>query len=92
MLLDIAHLIAVVLGVLLVTTGKRLQLDWHGQRGLSFLQLGLREIARRGYQQLPLPPLTPIPQRSPPKAYASHWQRFEQSCRIEFSKVTTFSR
>lgn len=92
MLLDLAHLIAVVLGVLLVQAGQRLQLDWHGQRGLSFLQLGLREIARCGYQQRPLPSLTPLPQRSPPKAYASHWQRFEQTCRIEFSKVTTFSR
>jgi hypothetical protein len=92
MLLDIAHLIAVMLGILLVRAGQRLQLDWHGQRGLSWLQLGLREIARRAYQQLPLPPLTPLPQRSPPKAYASHWQRFEQFCRIEFSKVTTFSR
>jgi hypothetical protein len=92
MLLDMAHLVAVVLGVLLVQAGQRLQLDWHGARGLSFLQLGLREIARCGYQRRCLPPLTPLPQRSPPKAYASHWQRFEQTCRIEFSKVTTFSR
>ena len=92
MRLDMAHLVAVVLGVLLVQAGQRLQLDWHGERGLSFLQLGLRAIARCGYQRRCLPPLTPLPQRSPPKAYASHWQRFEQACRIEFSKVTTFSR
>lgn len=92
MLLDMAHLIAVVLGVLLVQAGQRLQLDWHGQRGLSFLQLGLREIARRSYQRRCLPQLTSLPQRSPPKAYASHWQRYAQTCRMEFSKVTTFSR
>ena len=92
MLLDIAHLIAVVLGVLLVRADQRLQLDWHGQRGLSFLQLGLREMARCCYQRRCLSPLAPLPQRSPPKADASHWQRFNQTCRIEFSKVTTFSR
>jgi hypothetical protein len=92
MLLDMAHLIAVVVGVLLVQAGHRSRLDWHGQRGLSFLQLGLREIARRTYQRLALPLLIPLPQRSPPKAYASPWQRLVQTCRIEFSRVTTFSR
>ncbi|WP_204137338.1 hypothetical protein [Halomicronema sp. CCY15110] len=30
MLLDIAHLIAVMFGILLVRAGKRLQLNWHG--------------------------------------------------------------
>lgn len=59
---------------------------------LQTLQLGLREIARCGYQRRCLPALTPLPQRGPPKAYASHWQPFEQYCRIEFSKITTFSR
>jgi len=40
MLLDMAHLIAVVVGMLLVQAGCRTQLDWSGERGLSFLQLG----------------------------------------------------
>jgi hypothetical protein len=70
MLLDMSHLIAVVLGMVLVQDGNRSQLDWHSERGLSFLQLGLREIARQCYQRLRLPTLTPLPQRSPPKAYA----------------------
>jgi len=91
MLLDIAHMIAVIVGLWLVRAGKRTLLDWHGERGLSFLQLGLREIARRCYQQLRLPSLTPLPKRSPPKAYASKQQRHAQECSIEFSKVTTVS-
>ena len=92
MLLDIAHLIAVLIGVLLVQTGLRAQLDWHGERGLSFLQLDLREIARRCYQRLNLPNLMSLPQRSPPKAYTSQRQRQASEYRIEFSKVVSFSR
>jgi hypothetical protein len=91
MLLDIAHLIAVIVGILVVQAGHRARLDWHGERGLSFLQLGLREIAQRCYQRLGLPTLTPLPQRSPPKAYAlKHFQQYRESL-IEFSKVVTFS-
>ena len=55
MLLDCAVLIAIILGLLLVQAGKRARLDWHGERGLSFLQLGLRELARLCYERLPLP-------------------------------------
>lgn len=91
MLLDIAHLIAVIVGILVVQAGHRARLDWHGERGLSFLQLGLREIARRCYQRLCLPTLTPLPLRSPPKAYAmKHFQQYRESL-IEFSRVVTFS-
>jgi hypothetical protein len=91
MLLDIAHLIAVIVGIRVVQAGRRAQLDWHGERGLSFLQLGLREIARRCYQRLGLATLTPLPRRSPPKAYAmKYFQQYRESL-IEFSKVVTFS-
>lgn len=41
MLLDSASLIALIIGVILVLWGQRPRIDWHGQRGLSFLQLGL---------------------------------------------------
>jgi hypothetical protein len=37
MLLDMTHLIAVVVGMLLVEAANPSQLDWHGERGLSFL-------------------------------------------------------
>jgi hypothetical protein len=66
--------------MLLVQTGNRSQLDWHGERGLSFLQLGLREIVGRCYQRLRLPTLTPLPQRSPQKANAlKHYQQTRDS-------------
>jgi hypothetical protein len=68
MLLDIAHLIAVIVGILVVQAGRRARLDWHGERGLSFLQLGLREIARRCYQRLSLPTLTPLPAAESPES------------------------
>ena len=91
MLLDTAYLIAVVLGVRVVQQGQRSQLDWHGQRGLSFLQLGLREWARLCYQRLPLPMLKGLPSVNPPPACASQRKREALDSRIEFSKVVRFS-
>jgi len=56
-----AYLIALILGMMLVKAGQRTRLDWHGDRGLSFLQLGLRELARICYERLPLPILQALP-------------------------------
>lgn len=91
MLLDIAYLIAVIVGVMLVQQGRRLTLDWHGQRGLSFLQLGLRECARLNYHRLMLPLLKRLPQANPPPTCASKRKRETLDARIEFSKVVRFS-
>jgi Transposase DDE domain len=91
MLLDCAYLIALILGMMLVKVGHRTRLDWHGERGLSFLQLGLRELARICYERLPLPTLQAFPNRNPPPACASQRKRDTLDCRIEFSRVITFS-
>lgn len=91
MLLDCASLIALMLGMLLVRAGQRSRLDWHGERGLSFLQLGLRELVRLCYQRLPLPRLMAFPKHNPPAVCASHRKRDALDCRIEFSKVLKFS-
>jgi len=85
MLLDCAYLIALVLGMMLVKAGQRSRLDWHGDWGLSFLQLGLRELARLCYERLPLPILQALPRCNPPPAYASQCKRDALDCRIEFS-------
>jgi hypothetical protein len=53
MLLASATLIAVAVAVVVIGEGRHKMLDWHSQRGLSFLQLGLREIERLCYQHLP---------------------------------------
>lgn len=91
MLLDCAALIALVLGMLVVQWGQRHWLDWHTHRGLSFLQLGLRELQRLCYQGLPLPSLEALPRGNPPAACPSRRKRDQLDCRIEFSRVTTFS-
>lgn len=91
MLLDSAALIALVLGMLLVRVEQREWLDWHAQRGLSFLQLGLRELQRLLYQGRSLPRLEPLPRGKPLTACASQRKREQLDCRIEFSRVTTFS-
>lgn len=92
MLLAAAMLIALAVAVVaVIEQGRRAALDWHHQRGLSFLQLGLREIKRLGYLNLPIPQLATLPRKSPPAASASLKKRAQLETRIEFSRVTVFS-
>jgi hypothetical protein len=94
MLLAAATLIAIAIAiavVALIEQGRRAALDWHNQRGLSFLQLGLREIERLGYLNLPIEELAGLPRKSPPAATASLKKRAQLETRIEFSRVTVFS-
>lgn len=91
MLLDSASLISIVIGFMMVQLGQHTRLDWHQHRGLSFLQLGLRELARLCYQRLPLPPITPLPTCNPPPACASKRKQSEWDYRIEFSRIFRFS-
>jgi succinate dehydrogenase flavin-adding protein (antitoxin of CptAB toxin-antitoxin module) len=77
MLMDCATILAIVLGTMVVHMGQRARLDWHPQRGLSFLQLGLRELKRLLYCGERLPILQQLPRRSPPKAFASKRKREE---------------
>jgi hypothetical protein len=92
MLLDIATLIALILGFLLVRCGLRRTLDTHPERGLSFLQLGLRYLEQLRHLKQRLPYFEPLPRRSPPSACASASKRDRLNCRIQFSKITTVSR
>jgi Transposase DDE domain len=92
MLLAAATLIAIAIAVVaVIEQGRRAALDWHNQRGLSFLQLGLREIERLGYLNLPIPQLATLPRKSPAAATASLKKRAQLETRIEFSRVTVFS-
>jgi hypothetical protein len=91
MLLAAATLIAVAVAVVVRAEGRCNMLDWHSQRGLSFLQLGLREIKRLCYQHLPLPSLVTLPRKSPSPAAASVKKRVQLETKIEFSRVTVFS-
>lgn len=91
LLLDAAALIALVLGMMLVQAGQRHHLDWHQERGLSFLQLGLRHLQSLRYQGLPLPLLQPLPPKHPPTGVASRWKREQLQLRIQFSRVVFVS-
>jgi hypothetical protein len=91
LLLDIATLIALILGMMLVQTGQRSLLDAHPERGLSFLQLGLRQLQRLRYQGHPLPLLEPLPRSRPAAAVASQSKRDRLKVRIEFARVTVVS-
>ena len=71
--------------------GRRKSLDWHSQRGLSFLQLGKRELQRLCYLGLSLPRLIGLPRSKPKPACASRKKRRQMEIRIEFAKVTEFA-
>ena len=90
MLLSVAQLISIYIGLLLTLKGKRSEIDWHSQRGLSFLQLGLREIQRILYQRLLLPSLRSLPRIHPPVACGSKRKRKFLEYQIEFQKVVTW--
>jgi len=89
MLVDCATLLAVVLGTIATHQRVQVQLDAHSQRGLSFLQLGLRTIKMWLYLGKVLLTLNPLPAKSPRTAYASKRKQQELAERIEFSRVTT---
>ncbi len=91
MLLATASLIAMILGLMLVRLGQRAWIDWHDYRGLSFLQLGLRQLRSLLYQQKPLPLLQVLPRNNPPPASASIAKREKLDFRIEFTRVTIVS-
>lgn len=91
MLLATASLIAMILGLMLVRLGQRATIDWHDHRGLSFLQLGLRQLHTLLYQQKPLPLLQILPRINPPPACASIAKREKLDFRIEFARVTIVS-
>jgi Transposase DDE domain len=88
MLLAAATLIAISIALVVSGEGRRKQIDWHNQRGLSFLQLGLRELRRLCYQHLAIPRFTVLPTRSPAIGYASLKKREQVETQVEFSRVT----
>ncbi len=90
MLLAAATIIAISNAVQVFRYGQLQSIDWHTQRGLSFLQIGLRQIHQLCYQRLPIPPIVELPPSNPPPAYASRKKREQVSQRIEFAKVTVF--
>ena len=90
MLLAAATIIAISVAVQVCAQGQLRSIDWHSQRGLSFLQIGLRQINQLCYQHLLLPPLRKLPRYSPPPAYASLKKKAAMKTRIEFAKVTVF--
>jgi Transposase DDE domain len=45
MMIEIAEILAIRLGLITIEKGSRSKIDWHGERGLSLLQLGIRTVA-----------------------------------------------
>jgi hypothetical protein len=90
-LLAVAQLIALSVAIVSRALGLHRALDSHSQRGLSFLQLGLRQIQRLCYLGHWIPLLQPLPNHSPPPACASHKKRLALSDQILFSRVVSFS-
>jgi hypothetical protein len=79
------------MGLIVIETEKRGVLDWHWDRGLSLLQLGIREVKRICYNALMLPRLVPIPWSKIRPACASRKKREKLDKQVEFSRVNRFS-
>lgn len=90
MLLAAATIIAISIAVDVVAQGQLNSIDWHTQRGLSFLQIGLRYINHLCYIRLPLPPFAALPRCNPPPGCASLKKQEALNTHIEFAKVTVF--
>ncbi|NQE33899.1 hypothetical protein E5S67_01622 [Microcoleus sp. IPMA8] len=91
MMIEIAEILAIRLGLRVIETSSRSKIDWHGERGLSLLQLGIRAMKSLGHQARLIPLLTPIPWVKIPPACASLKKLAKLERRIEFSKVMSFS-
>lgn len=91
LLLSVAELLAIQIGFWMDRLKQRSKLDAHATRGLSFLQLGLRQIQRLCYLQQRLPALRPFPLCNPPPAYASQSKEQLETSKIKFSDVYIFS-
>jgi Transposase DDE domain len=91
MMIEIAEVLAIRLGLTTIETHSRSKIDWHGERGLSLLQLGIRTIKSLCHQARAIPLLTPIPWMKILPACASLKKRAKLDKRIEFSKVKSFS-
>jgi hypothetical protein len=91
MMIEIAEILAIRLGLITIETRSRSKIDWHGERGLSLLQLGIRTIKSLCHEARAIPLLTPIPWMKILPACASLKKRAKLDNRIEFSKVKSFS-
>jgi Transposase DDE domain len=90
LLLAVATLFALSLAVKFLEHQSLARLDWHGQRGLSFLQLGFRVLHRLCYLREPIPFFFSLPVHRPLPACASLQKHNLLSTRIEFSKIKTY--
>lgn len=90
MLLAAATIFAISVTIEVMAQGALNSMDWHAHRGLSFLQIGLRQINQLCYQRLLLSTFRHLPRCNPPPAYASLKKQQTLSTRIVFAKVTVF--
>ena len=87
LLMATAQLLGIAIGFWLMRCKQRSTIDPHTNRGLSFLQLGLRKIQSLCYSQLPLPKFQAIPYYNPPPAFSSIRKKAKASAVIRFPQV-----
>lgn len=91
MVLSTAEFIALSMALLVIKAQELSRFDWHRQRGLSFLQLGLRKIQSISYQGNRSFCFQSLPRINPPPACASKKKAKFLRYRIEFEKNNCIS-
>ena len=90
LLVATAQILAIAIGFWMDYNQQRSRIDAHTTRGLSFLQLGLRQIKSLCHLQQPLPDFNALPYCNPPPACASRQKQALQATRHEFSQIWEF--
>jgi hypothetical protein len=90
LLMATAQILAISIGFWMDYNQQRSRIDAHTRRGLSFLQLGLRQIKSLCHLQQSLPDFSALPYCNPPPAYASRQKQSLQATRHNFSQVWEF--
>ena len=91
MMIEIAELLAIRLGLIMIEARQRSKIDWHSHRGLSLLQLGIRTVKSFCHQARSIPFLTPLPWLKILPVCASVKKQSKLDRRIEFSQVISFA-
>ena len=83
----VAILYSTVAGIAVQLSGLRRQVDIHWERGLSYLNMGLRWLRGTVHKGRKLLPLSPLPSQNPQRCFASRRAEADYYEQLLFSRI-----